>query len=103
MALGSMIEKMILPDDLSGKNYNYLIVLGRVGRFSRGIVFGVFSYLFFKTVIGKSNDVPKGADAAFTFMSVEYGSLIMGIVAGGLALYGLFLILSAKHRNIPIY
>ncbi len=103
MAFGNMIRKMILPDDLSDQNYNYLILLGRVGRFSRGIVFGVFSYLFFKTVIGWSKDIPKGADAAFTFMSIEYGSFIMGVVAGGLALYGLFLILSAKHRNIPIY
>lgn len=103
MAFGNMIEKMILPDDLSNTQYKYLLLLGRVGRFSRGIVFGVFSYLFFKTVIGWSNDIPKGADAAFTFMSVEYGSIIMGIVAGGLAFYGLFLILSAKHRNIPIY
>lgn len=102
MAFGKMIDRMILPDDLSSKQYKYLLILGRLGRFSRGIVFGVFSYLFFKTVIGWSNDIPRGADAAFTFMSVEYGSLIMGIVAGGLAFYGLFLILSAKHRNIPI-
>ncbi len=103
MAFGKMINKMILQDDLNIDQYGALLLLGRVGRFSRGIVFGVFSYLFFKVLIGWSNDVPKGTEEAFTFLSLEYGSWTMGIVAGGLAIYGLFLMLSAKHRNIPIY
>lgn len=103
MALCKMINKMILQDDLNIHQYGALLLLGRVGRFSRGIVFGVFSYLFFKVIIGWSSTVPEGTEEAFTFLSLEYGTWTMGIVAGGLALYGLYLILSAKHRNIPIY
>lgn len=103
MAFGTMINKMILEDHLTTRNYRLLLALGRVGRFSRGIVFGVFSYLFFKVIVGWSRDVPESTGEAFTFLSIEYGSWTMGIVASGLALYGLYLILSAKHRNIPIY
>ncbi|ARN77015.1 hypothetical protein BST97_02815 [Nonlabens spongiae] len=103
MAFGTMINKMILENQLTTRNYKLLLALGRVGRFSRGIVFGVFSYLFFKVIVGWSNEVPKSTGEAFTFLSIEYGSWTMGIVASGLALYGLYLILSAKHRNIPIY
>ncbi|MGB5981511.1 MAG: DUF1206 domain-containing protein [Nonlabens sp.] len=103
MAFGKMINKMILQDDLNIHQYGALLLLGRVGRFSRGIVFGVFSYLFFKVIIGWRSEVPRSTGEAFTFLSLEYGSWTMGVVAGGLAIYGLYLILSAKHRNIPIY
>ncbi|MGJ8684443.1 MAG: DUF1206 domain-containing protein [Nonlabens sp.] len=97
-----MMDKMTHKDDLTDRQYKYLMLLGRIGRFSRGIVFGVFSYVMFRSIYYGLKNLPKGADDAFQFMSAEYGAIIMGIVAAGLSCYGLFLLLSARHRNIPI-
>jgi len=97
-----MMDKMTLDDDLSPFQYKYLMLLGRVGRFSRGIVFGIFAYVFARSAYYDMDNLPKGADAAFAFISAEYGAVFMGLVAFGVMCYGLFLILSGKHRNIPI-
>lgn len=102
ISFSSMMDKMMHKDNLTDLQYKYLMLLGRVGRFSRGIVFGVFSYIMYRSLYYGLKNLPKGADAAFQFMSVQYGAVIMGIVASGLTCYGLYLIISGKHRNIPI-
>lgn len=97
-----MINKMVHSNDLSEKQYQYLMLLGRFGRFCRGIVFGVFAYILARSAYYSLDNLPKGADAAFAFMSGTYGAFFMATVALGVICYGLFLILSGKHRNIPI-
>lgn len=102
ISFSKMMDQMTHQEELTKAQYKYLMLLGRVGRFSRGIVFGVFSYIMYRSLYYGLKNLPKGADAAFQFMSVQYGAVIMGTVAFGLACYGVFLILSGKHRNIPI-
>jgi uncharacterized protein YneF (UPF0154 family) len=102
ISFSQMMDQMTHKEDLTKTQYKYLMLLGRVGRFSRGIVFGVFSYIMYRSIYYGLKNLPKGADAAFQFMNAQYGAVIMGTVAAGLACYGLFLILSGKHRNIPI-
>ncbi|KQC33935.1 membrane protein [Nonlabens sp. YIK11] len=97
-----MMDKMINPEELSPKQYKYLLLLGRFGRFSRGIVFGIFAYVLARSAYYDLQNLPEGADAAFAFISATYGAFIMGTVAFGVMCYGLYLILSGKHRNIPI-
>ena len=96
------MNQMIHQEDLTKTQYKYLMLLGRVVRFSRGIVFAVFSYIMYRSIYYGLKNLPKGADAAFQFINAQYGAVIMGTVAAGLACYGLFLILSGMHRNIPI-
>ncbi len=102
MATGNLMQKMILKDDLSDNQYSTLLILGRVGRFARGFVFAAFSYLLFRSLWNHKPEVPKSTEKAFAFINFEFGDIIMGLIAIGLAFYGLFLILSAKHRNIPM-
>ncbi|MDP5101520.1 MAG: DUF1206 domain-containing protein [Nonlabens sp.] len=102
MATGKLMQKMIHKNDLSNNQYKPLLMLGRVGRFSRGFVFAAFSYLLFRSVWSHKPDVPKSTDKAFAFINFQFGGILMGLIAIGLAFYGLFLILSAKHRNIPM-
>jgi hypothetical protein len=97
-----MMDRMTHDDDLSPVQYKYLMLLGRVGRFSRGIVFAVFAYVLARSAYYDLKNLPKGADAAFAFIDAISGAFIMGTVAFGVMCYGMFLILSSKHRNIPI-
>ncbi len=102
ISFSDMMNKMTLPDNLTTLQYKWLMGLGRFGRFCRGIVFGVFAYVLARSAYYDMENLPKGADAAFAFMDATYGAVFMGIVAFGMMCYGLFLILSGKHRNIPI-
>lgn len=102
ISLSNMINKMTLSDQLTDRKYKYLMLLGRVGRFSRGIVFGTLAYVLARSTYYDLENLPEGADAAFAFISATYGAFIMAVVAFGVICYGLFLILSARHRNIPI-
>ncbi len=102
ISFSSMMDKMTNDDDLTARQYKGLMLLGRFGRFSRGIVFGVFAYVLARSAYYDMENLPKGADAAFAFISATIGAYFMALVAFGVMCYGLFLILSGKHRNIPI-
>ncbi|WP_397300013.1 MULTISPECIES: DUF1206 domain-containing protein [Nonlabens] len=102
ISFSTMMDKMTHKENLTDHQYKYLMLLGRIGRFSRGIVFAVFAYILARSAYYNMQNLPKGADAAFAFMHVEYGAIIMGLVSSGVLFYGLFLILSSKYRNIPI-
>ncbi|SCX96426.1 protein of unknown function [Nonlabens sp. Hel1_33_55] len=102
ISFSSMMDKMTHSDDLTARQYKYLMLLGRFGRFSRGIVFAVFAYVLARSAYYSMDNLPDGFDAAFAFISVTYGAFFMGVVSFGIICYGMFLIMSGKHRNIPI-
>lgn len=102
ISFATMMNKMTHSRDLSSRQYRYLLILGRFGRFCRGIVFAVFAYILARSAYYNLDNLPKGADAAFMFISVTYGAYVMGFIAFGIICYGMFLIISARHRNIPI-
>lgn len=102
ISFSSMMDKMTYNDQLKIIHYKCLLLLGRIGRFSRGVFFGIFSYILAGSAYYDLENLPKGADAAFVFISATYGAFIMAVVAFGMMCYGLFLILSGRHRNIPI-
>nr|WP_201771009.1 DUF1206 domain-containing protein [Nonlabens ulvanivorans] len=102
ISFSTMMDKMTHKENLTDHQYKYLMLLGRIGRFCRGIVFAVFAYILARSAYYNMQNLPKGADAAFAFMHVQYGAVIMGLVSSGVLFYGLFLILSSKYRNIPI-
>lgn len=102
ISFSTMMDKMTHKENLTETQYKYLMLLGRLGRFSRGIVFAVFAYILGRSAFYNMKNLPKGADAAFAFMHIEYGAIIMGLTSTGILFYGLFLILSSKYRNIPI-
>ncbi len=102
ISFSSMLKKMIHSDLMSPVQYKYLLFLGRVGRFSRGFVFAVFSYILARSAYYDLQNIPEGADAAFAFINANSGAFIMGSIAFGVMCYGLFLMISGRHRNIPI-
>jgi len=102
ISFSSMMDKMMTKDRLGARQYNYLLFLGRFGRFNRGIVFATFSYILGRSAYYNLNDLPRGAFKAFAFINATLGAYVMGFIAFGIICYGLFLLLGARHRNIPI-
>jgi hypothetical protein len=102
ISFADIMDKMVNKKDLTNRHYKYLLLLGRFGRFNRGIVFGALAYVLARSAYYDLDNLPQGADAAFVFISATYGAYFMAFVAFGVMCYGLYLILSGKHRNIPI-
>ncbi|MGB3590516.1 MAG: DUF1206 domain-containing protein [Nonlabens sp.] len=102
MSFSPMMLTMTNQNKMTDRNYKALMLLGRVGRFSRGLVFAAFAYIFGRPLVYRFQLIPENEGDAFAFMQSQFGAIIMGTVAGGLALYGLFLLLSSKNRNIPM-
>jgi hypothetical protein len=102
MAFSKRMTQMTTQHDLNSRNYAALMLLGRIGRFSRGLVFLAFAYIFGRPLVMNLQRLPYSESDAFAFMQSQFGAISMFVVASGLALYGAFLILSSKYRNIPI-
>ena len=102
ISFSSIINKMIRTDDLTQTQYKYLLLLGRFGRFCRGIVFATLAYVMARSAYYDLDNLPEGANRAFMFINARSGAYVMGFIAFGVMCYGTYLVIGAKHRNIPI-
>lgn len=87
--------------DISSDAQSLLTKVGKMGFTSRGIVAGILAFLFFKAGFGSSRDNINRTDA-FSFLQDEFGSVIMGLVAFGIALYGVFMLIKSKYPDTNI-
>ncbi|MCA1065158.1 DUF1206 domain-containing protein [Rossellomorea sp. AcN35-11] len=77
---------------------------GKIGLYSRGTVFLLIGYFFIQTAITADPDKTKGLDGALSKIAQQpFGQWLLGIVAVGLFLYGVFQILKGKNRHLSIY
>ena len=75
---------------------------GTIGYISRGIVLGIIGYLLFHAALVSNPEEAQGTGAAFDFLQNEFGSLMMALVAIGLAGYGVFCFVKAKYQKIDL-
>ena len=75
---------------------------GTAGHLARGIVIGIVSFFFVKAAIQSDASEAGGTEGAFSFIqSSSYGSWLLGIVAIGLACYGVYMIVKARYKALP--
>ena len=75
---------------------------GTIGYISRGIVLGIIGYFLFHAALVSNPEEAQGTGAAFDFLQNEFGSLMMALVAIGLAGYGVFCFVKAKYQKIDL-
>ena len=73
---------------------------GQVGYIARGIVLLAIGYITLRAAIESNASKAGGTEGAFEFMFSATSAWIVGLVALGLALYGLFMIIKAKEFYI---
>ncbi len=89
--------------ELDHKAQKFLIKAGKWGFTARGIVIGVLAFLFARAAMTSSaGKASGGTKNALQFISQEGGTVVMGIIAAGLTLYGVYLLASSRYRNMPI-
>jgi hypothetical protein len=79
----------------------WAIVVGRVGNGARGVILTVMGMAFVSA--GLSRDAEKAggiSDALRTIFHQPYGLILVALVAGGLALFGVFQLLHARYVRL---
>ncbi|MBW2960733.1 DUF1206 domain-containing protein [Mesonia aestuariivivens] len=73
---------------------------GYLGYYARAIVIGIVAFFFLKAGLYSGNNEIKGTKEAFSFLQESsYGTILMGLVAAGLASYGIFVLLLSKYKR----
>jgi hypothetical protein len=74
---------------------------GRAGHFARGVVFALIGSFVVRAAVERQAHEAEGLGGALrALQSATAGPWLMGLVAVGLAAYGLFQIVEARYRVI---
>lgn len=74
--------------------------VGYAGFIARGIVEGVIGYILIRSGLHESTQNIKGTSQAFSFLQqTGNGPWLLGLVAAGLACYGLYVLSFARYRR----
>ena len=84
----------------SGKERELYEKAGQIGYISRGVVFGIIGFFLGRAAILSSSSQAKGTEGVFDFLGATGGPWLMGLIAIGLAAYGVFQMVKAKYKPI---
>ncbi|ARN77278.1 hypothetical protein BST97_04375 [Nonlabens spongiae] len=102
-AFSGKFKDKVQNAELDRKAQEFLVKAGKWGFTARGVVIGVLAFLFAKAAMSSNaSKAAGGTKNALQFISQEGGTIVMGIVAAGLTLYGVYLLASSRYRNMPI-
>lgn len=101
LAYSATFLKKIDQNPTIKHEYQLIKKSGRIGYCARGVVFGIISFFLAKVVLLHNSDAYKGTEGALQYLlTFSYGSLLLGITALGLAGYGIFNLMVARHANL---
>jgi hypothetical protein len=76
---------------------------GRVGHAARGVTFGITGVYLLVAALHQSPEEARGlAGALAALLEQPYGPVLLGVVAAGLAMYGLYMFVEARYRRMVL-
>lgn len=101
-SLSGEFAKKVQDSELDQRVKSTLRKAGMAGYLARGVVVGVIAYFFLKAALQSNAGQVEGTKGAFQFISsMTAGPWLLGIVAIGLACYGVFMFVKARYRVMP--
>jgi len=102
-AVSGKFAKKVQDSELDHRVKDVLRKAGYVGYIARGIVIGIIGYFFLRAAIEANPNQAGGTQQAFDFIqfSTTWGTILLGIIAVGLACYGVFMFVKARYRVLP--
>jgi hypothetical protein len=99
------ITRSFLDDDKTGEMSrpvkSLMTTLGMSGHVARGVVFGLVGVFLVKAAVEFDPEEAVGIDGALARLADRtYGQVLLGVVAAGLLLFGIFSIVEARYRRI---
>jgi hypothetical protein len=76
--------------------------VGRIGTAARGVVFGLIGYHLVKAAVHARPGETRNVGGALRALAARpHGEVLLGVTAGGLFLYGVFMLVWARCGRIP--
>ncbi len=82
---------------------DYVRWIGRLGYAARALIFALISWFVISAALNHDANRAGGlGEALKQLRAQDYGAILLGLVAFGLALFGLFSLIEAKYRRIKV-
>jgi hypothetical protein len=102
-AIGDRICESLDCSSLGAEQRTWIERLGRIGYAARGVAFFTIGSLLILAAVHRNPSEAKGLDGALaTLASQPFGPHLLGLVAAGLAAYGLFALVEARYRRMVV-
>ena len=89
--------------EMSSTEETWITRLGRFGYAARGVVFAITGWFFIRAALNANPSETGGLDKALqTLAHQPYGLWLLGLVALGVAAYGIYVLAQARYRRIYI-
>ena len=100
-AFSNKYKEKVDQSQMNEKEEKAYLAAGKAGYTARGVVFAIIGYMFMKAAVNSNPSQAEGTEGAFQFLqNTGYGPWLLGVVAFGLFLYGIFCLVMAKYRTI---
>jgi hypothetical protein len=100
-ALSGSFRDDLREEQMSGAEHSWYTAFGVIGHLARAIVFGMIGVFVLRAAVEYDPDEAIGLDGALQKLAGEaYGAWLLGAVALGLGMYGLFCLVEAKYRDV---
>jgi hypothetical protein len=100
-ALSGSFRDDLREEQMSGAERPWYTAFGVIGHFARAVVFGMIGFFVLRAAYEYDPDEAIGLDGALQKLAGEpYGTWLLGAVALGLGIYGLFCLVEAKYRDV---
>jgi hypothetical protein len=94
-------RKRLKAGEMSERGMRWAMRSGRFGFIARGIVFCIVGGFLIQAALHYDSSEAKGLDGALQLLIQQsYGKWMLGLIALGLAAYGLYMIIEARYRRI---
>lgn len=93
--------KKLRENELSAKQQRWIVWTGRAGYFARGVAFGLIASFFARAALQQNARKAGGLGDALQLLAAQpSGSVLLVIVGGGLAFFGVYSLIEARFRRI---
>ena len=96
-------RKRLQTGAMSAGEQDFAIAAGRFGHVARGITFGIMGLFLMLAAFRHEPGEAKGLAGALHILTEQpFGPQLLGIVAGGLVLYGLYMFVESRYRRMVL-
>ena len=101
-AYSASFMKVLAIDEMSAGEEVWARRTGRVGHAARAVVFAIIAYFLLTAALNADPQQAVGLDGALrTLAQQPRGPILLSLAAAGLFLYGIFMVVKARYRELP--
>ena len=94
-------RKRLDVGSMSEREDEWATRFGRFGLAARGVVFSIIGYFLIMSALHYDPKEVRGLGGALQALAAQpFGKTLLGVVAAGLAIYGLYMLVEAKYHRI---